>query len=193
MSPIPKAPKAKSPIQKAIEAMLEQAAKGTMPLPTSVIVHPKDAAELKPDGPLMKAYRESKQQMANTPLTLGRPQPLTYKQAVSMTYDEAGDSLLRDLEDSLWAMATLHTPVFTQEDLYTKHVGPGHMEDDWYVKRVNGMEVHLLCKCQMILVMQRCMYGVDEPAEFGLWCEEPAFPVEATLRKDTRCGQHKGM
>ena len=134
-----------------------------------------------------------KKNQANIPVFLGRPPAVSYQgqRLNAVVYDEAGDTLLQELQDSLWAMATMHTPCFTREALYT-HVGPGHMEDDWYVKRLNDMEVLLLCKCRMILVLSRCMYGYDKPVEFGEWCEEPAFPAEATARKDARCTQHMG-
>lgn len=144
-------------------------------------------------GTLLKAWEEWQKNQVHKPMTAGPGQPVTYRGAVLAPHQvQAMTVLEQELESSLWALATLHTSVFTRADLY-KHVGPGHMEDDWYVKRLNGLEVHLLCKCKMILVMQRCMYEFDSPAEFGLWCEEPAFPVEATLRKDTRCGQHHGL
>jgi len=184
MSPIPP-PEQKSPIQKAIEKMVEEAAKYSAPTPTAVIVHPKD-------GPLVEAWRKQVELLKNNPppLTAGPGLPITYKQAVEGTFPE-DDTLLRQLTDSLWAVAPLHTSVFTREQLYA-HVGPGHMEDDWYVRRLSGLEVHLLCKCRTILVLARCMYGYDQPTEFGAWCDEPAFPVEATARKDARCGQHHG-
>jgi hypothetical protein len=98
--------------------------------------------------------------------------------------------LERQLEASLWAVATLHQMVHTREEL-DSHVGPGHMEDTWYVKKTNGEnEVFLLCKCRVILVFARC-YWVDDLT--GEQCEEPAFPAEGTLRKDTRCGLHTPM
>jgi hypothetical protein len=99
----------------------------------------------------------------------------------------APTDLEQQLEESLWALATLHTPVFTRDDLY-RHVGPAHMQDDWYVKKVNGQtEVFLLCPCMTILVLARCFYEGHTGQ-----CEEPAFPIEATLRRDTRCGRHMG-
>jgi hypothetical protein len=187
MSPIPP-PEQKSPIQKAIEKMVEEAAKYSAPTPTAVIVHPKD-------GPLVEAWRKQVELLKNNPppLTAGPGLPITYKQAVSWDEQHTMDrtELGQQLEDSLWARATYHTPAFTRDDLY-KHVGPGHMEDDWYVKRVYPDEVHLLCKCQTILVMARCRYDWEDESGQMRQCEELAFPQEATLRKDTRCGQHMG-
>jgi len=138
--------------------------------------------DIKPgDGPIATAWKEWQRTYQNTPLGLGR-------QTTAVVYDEAGTSLLKDLTDSLWALATLHSPVFTQADLY-RHVGPGHMQDDWMVKRLNGQtEVFLLCPCKVILVLARC-YGFD--ALTGEQCEEWAFPIEATLRSEVRCGNHR--
>jgi hypothetical protein len=201
VSPIPKDKKPKrDAIKEALDALRAERILGSTP-PT-VIVHPRDAAELKAllvepiakpkEGPLMKAYREQVANAANAPVFVGRP-PLTGalngQRTTGMVFDEAGESLLSQLTDSLWAVATQHQSIFTSEALY-QHVGPGHMEDDWYVKRLNGgNEVHLLCKCRMILVMLRCRYGADVMRQ----CEEPAFPEEGTLRKDARCGQHHGQ
>lgn len=107
-----------------------------------------------------------------------------------MVADEKMTRLEWDLRESLWAMATLHTPVFTQEQLYA-HVGEGHMEDTWYVKKTNSTnEVFLLCRCMVILVLSRCYW--DDPLT-GEQCEEPCFPDEATFRKDSRCGLHHGQ
>lgn len=159
MSPIPKPPRRdKTPVEKALDRMLEQARQGQMPMPTGAIIHPNDLQAL-----------------------LG-----------TMTLEQ-------QLEASLWSVARMHAPIYTQEALYT-HVGPGHMEDDWYVKRLNGTEeVFLLCKCQTILVLSRCAYffnGKEGDADGnkprqGDRCEEPAFPKEATYRRDIRCGFHK--
>jgi hypothetical protein len=100
--------------------------------------------------------------------------------------------LQQQLEDSLWAVATQHQSVFNREQLY-QHVGPGHMEDDWYVKKTNGLEeVFLLCKCRMILVLQRCWFVWKDAGDETRRCDEPAFVGEATLRQDARCGQHLG-
>ncbi len=196
MSPIPP-PEKKSAIEKVIEKMLAEAARGAMPL--TAIVHPSDEAEVRrllaeygsrkadqvitvgtpgptiSEGPLMKAYREMQGQKASG---------ISWDEQHSMDKSE----LQQQLEDSLWALAQTHLMVHTREELY-QHVGPGHMEDDWYVKKTNGgNEVHLLCKCRLILVMTRCRYG----AEISQQCDEPAFPQEATLKRDARCGLHMG-
>ena len=221
MSPIPPPEKRdKNPVQKAIEALIEETQRKGSAVIDGVIVHPNDLADLKslldspyvarPDagstlfgtpvfvsksaqplpsgGPLTEAWRKQVEAMKHAPLTVGPPTPGV--QVTGISFDEAGDGddddLLQKLQDSLWKMATLHQMVFTREELYS-HVGPTHMEDDWYVKRVYPEEVHLLCKCRVILVLQRCAYEVG-----GVRCDEPAFPVEAALRKDTRCGQHQG-
>ena len=111
--------------------------------------------------------------------------------------EAAGKTTLEyQLEQSLWALATIHRPAFTREEL-ASHVGPGHMQGEWYVKRVYGYsdEVHLLCPCKTILVLQRCYYGGAKTANFENpeRCEEPAFPDDGTFRTDMRCVQHKGM
>jgi hypothetical protein len=203
MSPIPKDKKPKrDTIKEALDALrAERLTHGGL-MPPTVIVHPRDAAELKAllaetknspltvgsgssvevrEGPLMKAFREQQKVFGG-------------RQVTGVSWDEQHShdktELQQQLEDSLWSLANMHTPVFTHEALY-QHVGPGHMEDDWYVKRVYPEEVHLLCKCRMILVLARCAYGHDVP--FIERCEEPAFPEEAMSRKDIRCGQYHGQ
>lgn len=209
MNPIPKPPRHdKTPVQKAIDEILRQ-----WPRPKGVIVHPslsdKDIADLKAaiesaskpviapppsgvtGGPLTKAWEDwMKTPPSQQNVTLV---PHQVQAAVSAT------ALEQQLEDSLWAMARLHAPIYTREALYT-HVGPGHMEDDWYIKRLNGTEeVFLLCKCQTILVLSRCAYFFDgfeadvsgNKPRSGDRCEEPAFVKEAQYRRDVRCGFHK--
>jgi hypothetical protein len=234
MSPIPPPEKKdKSPVLKAIEALIEETQRNGSAVIDGVIVHPSDVPVLKElleesepyvsrsgvrstlfgqpltvstaapplGGALTEAWRKQVEAMKNNPppLIAGRPQPLTYKQAVAykgqnltgISFDETKTVLEQQLEDSLWAMATLHTPVFTKEMLYD-HVGPGHMEDTWYVKKVYPSEVHLLCKCRVILVLARCRYDWEDETGLMRQCEEPAYPPEATLKKDARCGQHMG-
>jgi hypothetical protein len=223
MSPIPKPPKALNPVQKAIAALIEETQRKGSATIDGVIVHPADLADLKrlmedenatrsavrssvfgapvfvsksaqpTGGPLTEAWKKQVEQMKNTP-----PSLLQGKQWDGVSWDEQHSmdksELQQQLEDSLWAVATQHQSVFNREQLY-QHVGPGHMEDDWYVKKTNGLEeVFLLCKCRMILVLQRCWYErhTGPEPEDRVRCDEPAFVGEATLRRDARCGQHLG-
>ncbi len=219
MSPIPPPEKGKNPVQKAIEALIAETKRNGTAVIDGVIVHPNDlpaleslldepyvsrpevrstlfAQPLPTGGPLTEAWRKEVERMKNNPPTLvpGPGVPITYKQAVEgqrvsgISFDEVKTTLEQQLEDSLWVMSTLHTPVFTQEMLYD-HVGPGHMEDTWYIKKVYPDEIHLLCKCRVILVLARCHFIYD----LGVQCEEPAYPKEATRRRDARCGQHHGQ
>jgi hypothetical protein len=155
---------------------------------------PKPPRAKPPDGPLTKAWKEWQEQekRGQRAVSLLQNQTVTYggRSLAGVSWDEQHSmdrtALERQLEDSLWAMATLHAQVFTQEELYAAHVGAGHMEDDWYVKRLNGQnEVFLLCKCRMILVLSRCRYEGHTGQ-----CEEPAFPIEGTWKADNRCGRH---
>lgn len=199
---MPPIPKPKTPIEQAIEAIQTAQARG-LPPPTEITLSEGAMAQIRDlvknspvagtgrantllgvpinvttqpsGGPLMKAYEAQKKRAAQTQ---GR-------RIEGLIFDESGTQLQRDLEDSLWALATLHTPCFTRGAL-SNHVGPGHMEGDWYVKHLGEDEVHLLCKCRMILVMARCQFDDGRGA-----CEEPAFPKEGTFRKDVRCSQHE--
>jgi hypothetical protein len=176
-------PKQKTPIEQAIEAIQAAQARG-IPPPTEITLSEGAMAQVRD---LVKNSPVAGTGRANT--LLGVPINVTGQQITSVSWDEAAKmsktQLEQQLEDSLWAMSTLHTPCFTRGAL-ANHVGPGHMEGDWYVKHLYEDEVQLLCKCRMILVMARCQFDDGRGA-----CEEPAFPKEGTFRKDVRCSQHE--
>ena len=198
MSPIPKPPRAKTPIQKAIESLMAQASK-----PPMVIVHPSDAEEVKrlladaknapltvgpgskvevSEGPLMKAYRES---LENQLLSPERVQtylqgqvalktiygtPVAGRTVTGMSFDEAGTSLQRDLEDSLWALADKHESVRTWADM-SRHMRAGHLTDDLMLKRPrDNHEVLVWCPCKTVLALPRCAWNTT--TEGARLCDE---------------------
>lgn len=115
-------------------------------------------------GTLLKAYEKAVAEQKVKALgaqTTGQPIMAAYEKS----------RLEQQLEDSLWAKATLHTPVFTQEDL-ARHLGAGHLEGEMMVKRVFDKHVLVLCPCMMMLEMNHCE-GPPYAAEASLRCQEP--------------------
>jgi hypothetical protein len=170
---VPPIPKPKTPIEQAIEAIQAAQARGTPP-PTSITLSEGAMAQVRDlvknspvvptGGPLRRAAT-----LMGVPLN-----QVQGRQVTGISWDEAGhmskSQLERDLEDSLWALATLHTPVFTHEQLQ-RHLSAGHLSGTTMVKRVFDVEVHVLCPCKTILVMYRCR-GPVRPIEAARRCEE---------------------
>jgi hypothetical protein len=187
VSPIPKAPniKEKSPVAKAIEEIQRAQMTGHMPKPTGVIVHPSAMEEIKKliaeqgtvvpptGGPLTRAAS-----LMGVPLAAQMAQTHTKPELEAMMKTQ----LEIDLEESLWALATLHTPVFTHEDL-AKHLGPGHLQGEAVIKRVYDKHVLVLCPCNMMLEMNHCE-GPPYASEASARCQN--FVVERSLCADCR-------
>ena len=94
-------------------------------------------------------------------------------------------ALEQQLSDSLWALATVHAPIHTHEQL-SRHLGPGHLEGTAMMKKVYDEEVHVLCPCNTILVMKHCR-GPVRGTEGGARCQE--FVLGAWGNAQAFCGK----
>lgn len=186
MSPIPKPERKKTPVEKAIAAMLASAQK-----PASLVIHPSDVAEVKalleaagqptkivPVGPdsrfVPQDWEALTKQMLNTPLQVGRPEPVVVKEGPLMkayregmmttgiSWDEQHQmdksQLERDLEDSLWALAGGIVPATEADVAVHSHHQQG---SNHRIKRLHPNAVDILCPCKMVLRFHRCGYVYD--------------------------------
>jgi hypothetical protein len=137
-----------SPVAKAIRAMLKQAAELGQPAPEALIVHPSMLPSLSKvtGGPLVRAMQAEAAKQG--------------QRVAGVSWDEqhAHDKseLEKQLEDSLWALATGIVPATTATlNEHLPHLAGSRDR----VRRLYEGTVLILCPCRTVLRFYRCKYS----------------------------------
>ena len=133
--------------------------------------------EKKPDGPLMKAWREWQEKGGNASMALSVGPPT-----------RAETVLESQLEASLWALCEGIEPMHYQMDVL-RHI-PHMRGSNTRVRRFTpeGHWVLILCVCKTAMRFARCQYVsyTDQ-----VQCAEECMPGEGILREDVLCSFHR--